>query len=150
MDVFYERKEQYRVVYRSSFLFLISSSYALLYFQYHFALLNMCIFLTSINYWRKPMYSWRRTLDMTVVNSAIIYKNIVVYNSLAYNPTNVNLYYFIFFSGSLAYPLSIYCYNYKFYWTAVYLHMLLHVMANIASIILYTGYEEKYLNICVE
>ena len=139
MALFYKSKQSI-LLYRTSHLFLISSCYAFIQQQYIFALLNNCVFLTSINYWRKPIYSWRRTLDIIVVNTAVIYKHIMVYNSNIYNPYNRQLYYFIFFTGSIAYPISIYCYNKRYYWLAVYLHMLLHIMGNIANIVLYMGH----------
>lgn len=138
MDLFYER-EQYMMLYRSSHLFLISTLYAFIKEHYMFSFVNGCVFLTSINYWRMPKKSWRRTLDMIVVNSAIMYKNITIYNSSLHNPYNVNLYYLIFSTGSISYPISIYYYNQKYYWTAVYLHMLLHMMANVANVVLYWG-----------
>jgi hypothetical protein len=143
MDLFYKR-EQYIWIYRTSHLFLLSSLYAFMQQQYVFSLINSCVFVSSINYWRKPIYSWRRTLDIIVVSSTVIYKNITVYNSIAYNSItynsfNIKLYYFIFFTGSFLYPISIYYYNNNRYWTAVYLHMLLHIMGNLANIVLYHG-----------
>jgi hypothetical protein len=138
MDLFY-KKEQYIWIYRTSYLFLLSSLYAFIKQQYLFSLLNGSIFLSSINYWRKPIYSWRRTLDIIVVSSTVIYKNIAVYNSNDYKSFNVQLYYLIFFTGSFMYPISIYYYNNNRYWFAVYLHMLLHIMGNLANFILYYG-----------
>ncbi len=83
---------------------------------------------------------------MFVVNSAVIYKHITVYYSTAFNPYNKQLYYIIFFSGSIAYPISIYYYNKNDFQIAVYLHMLLHILANVANIILYSGQNiENYL-----
>ena len=138
MTLFY-KSEQSILLYRTSHLFLLSSCYAFIQQLYMFALLNSCVFLSSINYWRKPMYSWRRTLDMIVVNSAVIYKHITVYYSTEYNPYNRQLYYLIFFTGSITYPISIYYYNKNAFQVAVYLHMLLHIMGNIANIVLYSG-----------
>jgi hypothetical protein len=102
--------------------------------------LSICsggIFLTSINYWRKPDYSWRRYLDMTYVKMALLYQLYKAYRS----PYMVQYYTLIFFAVSM-YPLGMYYYRKKQYWYSTYLHCALHIIANIANMVLYQRISE--------
>jgi len=128
-------EEQYILIYRISYISLFSTLYATYNTHYNLALCPGSIFLTSIHYWKKPDYSYRRYLDMVVVKSAIIYQYY-----MAYNAQYAILHYSIFTLGILAYPVGIYYYNKKDYWKSTYAHITLHLLANIASIILYSGY----------
>ena len=58
------QKEQTTIIYNISFLSLGSSIYAIYNGYYYMSIYPGGVFLTSINYWRKPDYSWRRYLDM--------------------------------------------------------------------------------------
>ena len=128
-------EQQYSLIYRTSYLSLLSSLYAIYRCHYAVSLLPASIFLTSIHYWKKPDYSYRRYLDMAVVKSAIVCQHYV-----AYNAQYANIYYGIFAVGLFAYPIGIYYYQKKDYWKSTYAHMALHLMANIGSMILYSGY----------
>ena len=59
---------------RISFVNFLSSVYAVYQKHYILALLPAEIFLTSINYWCHPDYSWRRYVDILFVNFAIVYQ----------------------------------------------------------------------------
>ena len=85
--------DQYNLIFRASFLSLGSSVYAIHNGHYDLALCPGGVFLTSITYWVKPDYSWRRYLD----------------------------------------------YKKKLYWKSTYSHCMLHLIANIANIVLYSG-----------
>jgi len=66
--------DQYKNIYNVSFLALGSCAYAA--YKGHY-ILSICpggVFLTSINYWYYPDYSWRRYLDMTYVSLALFYQ----------------------------------------------------------------------------
>jgi hypothetical protein len=92
------------------------------------------VFLTSINYWRKPDYSWRRYVDMGYVGFAISYQLLRALKA------EMGLYYYLFtFSALLCYPAGVHFYNKKMYWASVYAHCMLHVLANVANIYLYSG-----------
>jgi len=60
---------------------LISCIYAIYKNHYDLALVPGGVFLTSINYWRCPDYSWRRYLDMIYVKLALIYQIYRAYNA---------------------------------------------------------------------
>jgi len=92
------------------------------------------IFLTSIIYWIEPDYSWRRYLDMAVSKTAFTYQMIA-----AYNAQNAKAYYATAITAALFYPLGIYFSAKENYWASTYTHMGLHILGNLANIILYSG-----------
>ena len=128
-------REQAQYIYRVSYLLPCSSIYAIYRHHYNLAIVPGSVFLTSIHYWKKPDHSYRRYLDMTTVISAFIYQNY-----MAYNAEYANIYYTLSFFSVVSYPIGIYYYNKKYYWESIYAHMMLHILANMANIVLYSGY----------
>lgn len=118
-----------------SILSLISSLYAVYKEKYDLALVVFCVFLTSLIYWNKPTNCWRKTLDIIYVKFALFYHMLRAYNSEYYT-----LYYITIFISLCFYPLGIYLYNKKLYWESTYAHSMVHIIANISNIILYSGY----------
>jgi hypothetical protein len=108
--------------------------YAVYNGYYDLAFVPGGVFLTSINYWWKPDYSWRRYLDMAYVKLAITYQL-----ARAYNSENRDLYYSITGLSIFFYVLGVYYYKKKLYWNSTYAHSMLHITANIGNIILYSG-----------
>ena len=100
--------------------------------------LSICtggVFLTSINYWRYPVYSsWRRYLDIIYVNVALIYQLYAAYKSHC-----MLHYYLLTFAAIGFYPLGHYYYAKKQFWHSTYAHCALHILANIANLILYSA-----------
>ena len=117
-----------------SFISILTCSYALYCGHYDLAIIPGGVFITSVNYWRLPVYGWRRNLDIAYVCGAIIYQNI-----RAYNMSNAVPYYYLMGIGSLFYLLSNYLHKKKCYWGSTYTHCMLHVAANLANIVLYSG-----------
>lgn len=126
--------EHYAVIYNVSFLSLGSSIYAIYNGYYSLSICSGGAFLTSINYWKKPDYSWRRYLDMTFVKLALLYQ---LYK--AYNSQYMAQYYLLICFAIGMYPLGIYYYKKELYWHSTYAHCALHIIANIANIVLYSG-----------
>jgi hypothetical protein len=118
-----------------SILSLIASLYAIYKEKYELALIPFGVFLTSLMYWYKPINCWRQTLDITYVKFALFYNILRAYKSEYYI-----IYYIILFISLCFYPLGIYLYNNKMYWESTYAHSMVHIIANISNIILYTGY----------
>ena len=131
-------KEQYIYIYNTSYLSLLSFIYAIYRNHYNLAAVPGSVFLTSIHYWKKPDYSYRRYLDMAVVKTALVYQHYI-----AYNAEYSKIYYTIFLLAMASYPIGIYYYNKKDYWKSTYAHILLHLLANIGNIILYSGYIKR-------
>ena len=126
--------EQCRVIFNVSFLTLGSCVYAIYNGHYDFAVCSGVVFFTSINYWRKPTYCWRRKLDMICVKLALIYH---LYR--AYRAQYMIEYYTIMFFALNFYPLGIYYHEKKLYWRATISHSGLHIFSNIGNYILYSG-----------
>jgi hypothetical protein len=129
--------EQYKIIYRISFLSLGTSMYALYNKHYYLSICPGGVFLTSINYWIYPDYSWRRYLDMTYVKLALMYQ---LYK--AYGSQYMVHYYLIMIVAFSMYPLGIHFYKKNLYWHSTYAHCTLHIISNIANIVLYSGQME--------
>lgn len=125
---------QSKCIWRVSFLSMLSCSYALYRGHYALALVPGGVLMTSLNYWRKPTYGWRRNLDITFVWSALIYQNI-----RAYHMKNAVPYYHLMIFGASLYPISNYLHKKKYYWSSTYVHCMLHIVANISNMVLYSG-----------
>ena len=126
--------EQANIIWKTSWLILMVSIYGVYRNYYDMAICPFCIFLTSINYWRKQD-SWKRNLDIFCVRVGVIYTTIRSYNSdfcLLYN--------LFVYSGIFSYLMSKYYYSKQKYWLSTYCHLMLHIFGNVANIILYSGY----------
>ena len=127
-------KEQCRFICKASCLSLISLFYAIHREYYGMTIVPGGVFLTSINYWRNPDYSWRRTVDIFYVKTSLFF-NIFV----AYHTDRFYAYLSIISISILFYLIGIEYYKRKMYWRSTYCHSMLHVIANIANIVLYSG-----------
>lgn len=136
-------------IYRISFISFLSSIYALQCECYDLAAVPGGVFLTSINYWREPVYGWRRNLDMSYVACALIYQNYRAYHLLS-SPSSSSsslpallTYYTLMGIGMVCYSLSVHLYKKKDIWSSTYVHCLVHVLANIANVVLYSGIRNR-------
>ena len=125
---------QYNFIWRISFISAFSCAYAAYRGHYELAVVPGGVLVTSLNYWRLPMHGWRRNLDIAVVWTALIYQNI-----RAYNMSNAVPYYYLMGIASLLYPTSIYLYKESYWWWSTYAHCMLHIIANIGNVVLYSG-----------
>jgi hypothetical protein len=71
---------------------------------------------------------------MTYVKMSFIYQ---VYK--AYGSQYMVYYYLLMFVAVSMYPLGIYYYKKKLFWHSTYVHCILHIIANIANLVLYSG-----------
>jgi len=127
-------------IYRISFISFLSSIYAIQCECYDLAAVPGGVFLTSINYWRNPVYGWRRNLDMSYVACALIYQNYRAYHLLSSSQSQALLaYYTLMGICIVCYNLSVHLYKKKDIWSSTYVHCLVHVLANIANVVLYSG-----------
>ena len=131
--------EQYSCIFRVSFLSFLSSIYALYCGVYDLAIVPGGVFLTSVNYWRYPIHGWRRNLDMSYVASALVYQNYRAYYMATEGHDYILLYYALMFFSMICYPISLHLHKKKDLWGSTYVHCLLHVVANIANLVLYGG-----------
>jgi len=117
-----------------SFCSAISGSYAIQQRLIHLSIGPFTIFLTSINYWRKPVYGFRRNFDMVCCFIALSYHILCCIKM-----QSAFMYCSITTIASICWPLSWYMYNKKHFWTSTIIHSLIHVIANIANIALIYG-----------
>lgn len=129
------KKEHSKLIYRVSFLSLVTSSYG--FYQGHVvAVFPACVFLTSVNYWREPkLHSWQRKLDIVVVNVSVLSNYYLMYDA-----EYAKICYCISILGLACYPIEKYFYYRNQHLITTYLHILLHILLNTSLIILYSGY----------
>ena len=114
---------------------IASVVYALKQRHYDFALCNAVVLFTSVNYWRDPKYTcMRRYIDIAVVLSSLFY-----HMCAAFQTQRALQYYTITTLGLCFYHLGCVHYNDKDYWRSAYSHSVLHILANLAQIVLYSG-----------
>lgn len=129
--------KQYNILYGSSWISLFTCLFGLYNQLYMDACIPFVVFLTSINYWRHPDYSWRRYLDMAVVNSSLIYQSYYSHKS-----KYQGYYFFYTLIAITCYKISINYYHKNDYWKSTYFHCLLHIFANISLIYLFAGLQK--------
>ena len=126
---------QSSILLKTSSTTIVSTWYAFNQRQYDFTLLNAIVLFTSINYWRDPKYTcMRRYIDIASVLSSLIY-----HMWQAYQSQRALQYYTITGLGMCFYHLGCVHYNDKDYWRSAYSHSVLHILANLAQIMLYSG-----------
>jgi hypothetical protein len=128
-------KEQYLVLYKSSYIALLSVIYALYQKHYELVIVPTAVFITSINYWSKPDYSYRRYLDMAIVKSTMVYQIYIGYNAQYSGP-----FLCLWCLAGLSYLVAIGYYKSGDNWKSTYSHLIFHIFANIGNITLYSGY----------
>jgi hypothetical protein len=127
-------KSQSNYLWTTSWFSLAASLYGL-YNQHQIAILPSFIFITSINHWRNPVHnSWRRRADIITVVSCIYLQRIFGMN-LEYYPQYLT----ILTIGLSFYPLALYFSRNNQTWKSVISHSTIHIVGNIANIVLYSS-----------
>ena len=129
-------KEQSNFLWRTSWISILSSIYAVYQKQYTLSLFPTGVLITSINYWHHPDYSWRRYVDIIFVIFAVTYQTRYAFS---HNAEHFNTYLIFMGTALQFYLFGIYFYISKQYWLSTYCHSGLHLLANIANIVLYSG-----------
>jgi hypothetical protein len=126
--------EHYWFLWKVSWFSLLAALFAMFLGHYEFAIVPGSVFLTSILYWCEPDYSWRRYLDMGVVVVMFVYQAI-----LAWGTANAGVYYTLALIGALCFPLAVALHQQNMAWPSTVAHAGIHVLGNMANIILYCG-----------
>lgn len=112
----------------TSFFSMLSSIF-LFYKKNNNCIYTLLIFITSINYWRNPVYDWRRTIDIlvTVVSFCFIGKNFYIQSQFIdfLQHTIISL---------LFYLISNY-FQEDYIHLCTFFHSLIHIYPNIKFII---------------
>jgi len=127
---------QYNYLWHTSWSFLLTTCYTVYVQKYNFVIFPGTIFVTSLNYWRKPRYnSWERTLDVSCVHSSVIYN---IFRSVG---AEYAYQFYLYISiGLFCYILSNYNHDQKRLYLSSLFHSLVHVFGNVAVIYLYSGH----------
>ena len=122
------------ILYPTSFIPLISSVYAITNGMWVYSLIPTCVSGSSILYWYNPDYSWRRYLDMAVVQVGFI---CITWLSF-YSATQA---YFIITEiiAICMFYLGVYFYKHKHHYYSALAHSGLHILATLANIIVFMG-----------
>ena len=136
-------KPNANIIWRVAWCSFFTSIYALSHPDtIYFAIIPASVFATSLNYWRDPVReSWRRKTDMMIVYSGISSQSLYVYLYLTdkkviqYN----YLYFYLIFTSFMCYLISEYYLKRDRIWPATYFHACIHIIANIANIVLCEG-----------
>lgn len=112
----------------------ISGAYAICQGLTHLSIVPLGVWVTSINYWRNPVYGWRRNLDLTYVPFALTYQ---LYR--ARNMPFFTDYCIITGVAVMCYPVAWYLHTIGWAWGGIVAHSGIHVFGNIANLILYSS-----------
>jgi hypothetical protein len=126
--------EQYGFLWKTSWISLATFFYMLYKGRDNESLLLAAIFLTSINYWQRPDYSWRRYMDIATVWSSLAYGIVTTRNAeyrVAYYAIN-SLAIWSFVAGG-------YYYKKNRWWTSTLLHANVHLLGNLAIWVVISG-----------
>jgi hypothetical protein len=104
----------------------------------HLAVVPASVWASSLLYWRNPVRnSWRRRLDIAVVFSGLTYQSYYAfrYAPARTTPTNTAL----IVTAASCYGISQYYLARGRMWPATYTHAAIHIVANLANLVLYDG-----------
>ena len=121
---------------KSSFLCLFSLFYAWYKRRYNLIIVPLCVFLSSINHWRKPeKESIRRKIDIVTVYVMLSYQ---LYKT--HKHPNFLLYLITVGFGILMHNLSKYMNQGDYIENDIssWLHSFLHLYGNLGNIIIYS------------
>jgi len=123
-----------RHIFNASFLCFLSGIVAIYREYYDLAFVPLSVGFTSVIYWIHPDMSWRRTVDISVVQIGLMYQ---IYR--AWNAEHMLLYYSFTGTGILCFIPGVFLFKQKHYCTSTICHCLLHIFANIGNVLLYLG-----------
>lgn len=100
------------------------------------AIIPAAVWSTSLLYWRHPVRdSWRRTLDIAVVFTGVTYQTYYAFRNTS--PTRFAYYTALITASASCYITSNWLMNRGILWPATYAHASIHLLANVANMVLY-------------
>ena len=127
--------DQSAVLLYTSWIALISAIYAMSRGHFDLCWVPWGVLLTSLNYWRRPRRDWRRVLDIAFVQVGLCWQ---LWRSVG--AENCHAYWALTGAGIAIYFLGLfYEHRVRQLWPSTLLHGLLHVVGNVANIVLYSG-----------
>lgn len=112
----------------------------------HLAIIPASVFATSLLYWRNPLRnSWRRKLDMIAVAFGVLYQTYHAFNTIHDNIQSILTYTSLIVCSTGCYGLSNYFMKCGHIWSSTYAHASVHIIANIANIVLYSSIKDTQI-----
>lgn len=127
-------KEQSDVLFWFSFLIGFTSIYAFYKKKYDAFVISLIVFLTSLNHWRRPVFGFRRNMDLVAVLSGFVYISVRAILLKIVSP----IFWLCCVAVMLLLPFGWYVQEQGYIWEATYLHCLLHLCGNTA-VLLFCG-----------
>ncbi len=105
----------------------------------HLTVFPASVWATSLLYWRHPLRnSWRRTLDIATVISGVSYQSYYAFQTIRHtSPPHFACYTALITASAACYGISTYLMNRGRIWPSTYAHASIHLLANMANVILY-------------
>jgi len=124
-------------IWRCAWLSVPSAIYAAAAATTHLAVVPASVWATSLLYWRNPVRdSWRRTLDMAVVFSGVTYQTYYAFRHIR-DTQAIARYSALIGCSAACYGLGHYFMGRGLLWPATYAHASIHLVANVANVVLY-------------
>jgi hypothetical protein len=125
-------KEQANVLFYLSWLSFVTGATGIYYGKPILGLLVWIGSIFAINYWKNPVYGWRRKIDMLWVQMLIYLHIYYVWNS------QVRLTYFLIqLNGVCFYCISWYYHKQNYLWTSTLCHAVVNLSANGSLLVFY-------------
>jgi len=124
-----------KYLFLSSFLMALTALIAIYFNEGFTSLYYFLLFLTSINFWRKPQYGLRHKIDKLLVYAGVVYVFIYIYillNKEFYRIMFINLFLCILMFNMLEH---ICCYLQSTKW--IVFHMAIHLYASIMGLFIF-------------
>jgi hypothetical protein len=118
----------------TSGLCAIVSAYGFYQGHYISSFIPLSVFITSINYWRHPIYGWRRNADVACVIFAFFSMLVV-----AYYAQHGSRYYIITILAASCYLPSHYFHNNGQEHMGTLMHSYIHILGNLALFVIFSG-----------
>ncbi len=111
----------------------------------HLAIIPASVWVTSLLYWRDPVRdSWRRKLDMTTVFTGVSYQSYYAFITIRHtSPSHFACYTALITASVACYGISVYLMNRGYIWPSTYVHASIHLLANVANVVVYTANRYK-------
>jgi hypothetical protein len=124
-----------KILFRAGFLSLGTSLLAAKWRVYDGMIVTTAVFICSVNYWRRPVYGWRRNIDIINTATCLLYQT--------WRCFSTNWFYRIgylisTYSGIGFFLLGKHLNNFSpLYGT--YAHVFVHIMGNVGNMFLFSG-----------
>jgi hypothetical protein len=126
---------QYWFIFRLAFISFIAGSVAAARGHWDLCMVPYGVGITSLLYWWRPDYSWRRYVDIVYVQCALWYQT-----WRAIGAENAAAHFALTFVGIVFFPIGVYAYQkYRLTWLSTLCHSMVHVFCTAGNIALYMG-----------